>query len=70
MSARRKLPRCLRRLADDNRELRVVFEPGTHHWKITVGGVFVGIYPLSAAKEGFAENTKSQLRRAGLKLPR
>lgn len=70
MSAKRKLPRCLRELAQENGALDVVFVPGASHWKITVNGKFVGIYPLAPAKEGFAENTKSQLRRAGLRIPR
>lgn len=70
VSAKRKLPRCLRALAGENGARDVVFVPGARHWKITVNGTFAGIYPLAPAKEGFAENAKSQLRRAGLKVPR
>jgi hypothetical protein len=61
-----RLPRVLKKLLElnDGRDLRIA--QGTRHWKICVSGRQVGIYPLTPGMEGFADNTKAQLRRAGL----
>lgn len=37
-------------------------------WRICADGIFVGIYPHAPRTEGLAQNTKTQLRRAGLVL--
>ena len=62
MSTRK--PACLEDLEQRNPQVQVV--PGTRHWKIQMNGMLIAIYSRSSRKEGFAENTKSQLRRAGL----
>lgn len=65
MTRQAKKPRVLRTLEEANPG-RVEAVVGGRHWKILAGGRLVGIYPLAPSKEGFAENTKSQLRNAGL----
>ena len=62
-----KMPRVLRRLLKLNPDLEV--RKGTRHWKITRQGALLGIYPYRPSQEGFAKNTRSQLRAAGLTLP-
>jgi hypothetical protein len=57
-------PACLRDLEKSNPQ--VMLAEGTSHWKIVVNGILVGIYPRKPRTEGFADNTRSQLRRAGL----
>lgn len=64
MSAWTRLPSCLKELLDDNPQADVT--DASRHWEIRVNGKMVGIYPRTPAKEGFAHNTKAQLRRAGL----
>lgn len=64
MSSRTRLPSCLVKLKEDNPQVEII--DGTRHWQISADGIFVGIYPRTPRTEGFAGNTKSQLRRAGL----
>lgn len=60
-----KVPRVLRELTRANPGVSLI--RGTRHWKITKDGCLVGIYPMSDhGREGFSENTKAQLRRAGI----
>ena len=65
MARQPKKPSALKKLEKENPG-RVETVLGTRHWKIRTGGTLVGIYPLAPRTEGFAENTKSQLRSAGL----
>jgi len=66
MAGRAGKPRILKLLEDRNPGIKAV--KGSRHWKICKNGRLLGIYPYAPRREGFAENTKSQLRAAGLKL--
>lgn len=62
-----KIPRVLRELRKANPGLTVT--PGRRHLHIRLHGELIAIAPYSFAEEGFAENTKCQLRRKGVRLP-
>lgn len=64
MRAKDRRPACLKELLNANPQASVT--DASRHWEIRVNGKMVGIYPRTPAMEGFAHNTKSQLRRAGL----
>lgn len=44
------------------------FVKADHHHKIIYRGRFVGILPFKLAREGLAHNTKTQLKREGVRL--
>jgi hypothetical protein len=39
---------------------------GTNHWKVVKAGHLIGTLPHKLSKEGLADNTKTQFRRAGI----
>lgn len=63
------LNKIITRLQTDNPDL-VVDEEGKSHIRLYLNGRLIGILPFRLRSEGLAQNTVSQLRRAGLVVPR
>jgi hypothetical protein len=63
------LGKIITRLQADNPDL-VVNNEGKKHIRLYLNGQLVGILPFRLRTEGLAQNTVSQLRRAGLTVAR
>jgi hypothetical protein len=61
-----KTTQVIGKLAEDNPELEII--QGASHYKVKLKGMLLCILPLKLAKEGLAHNTRTRLRRAGLKV--
>lgn len=61
-----KTKRVIGQLRNDNPQLQV--EWGNSHVKLYVRNRLIGILPMQLRTEGLARNSRTQLRRAGLKV--